>query len=110
MKAEVEGEPEMSNRTLIPVLRCKVDTWRYYIFMMKYGEVARQVQFAYELSSNAELGQMIQRGISARTKDITQYLLKSPHRFLGGLVVAAWGGEPKYTPLSMDDPEGTGKK
>ena len=32
---------------------------------------------------------LIQRGISARTKDITQYLLKSPHRFLGGLVVAA---------------------
>jgi DNA sulfur modification protein DndB len=96
----------MSNRTLIPVLRCKVDTWRYYICKMKYGEVNRQVQFAYELSRNAELGQLIQRGISARTKDITQYLLKSPHRFLGGLVVAVWGGEPKYTPLQMDDPEG----
>ena len=74
----------MSNLTLIPALRCKVDTWRYYICRMKYAEVAREMQFAYELSSNAELGQLIQRGISARTKAITEYLLKSPHRFLGG--------------------------
>lgn len=96
----------MSNKTFIPAFQCSVGDWKYYICMMKYGEVGRQVQFAYELSTNAELGQLIQRGISARTKDITEYLLKSPHRFLGGLVVAAWGGEPKYTPLSMDDPEG----
>jgi DNA sulfur modification protein DndB len=83
-----------------------VGIWRYYICKMKYGEVARQAGFAHELSSNLELGMLIQRGISARTKDITQYLLKSPHRFLGGLVIAAWGGEPQYTPLSMDDPDG----
>lgn len=96
----------MSNKTFIPAFQCSVGNWKYYICMMKYAEVAKQVQFAYELSSNTELGQLIQRGISARTKDITEYLLKSPHRFLGGLVVAAWGGEPMYTPLSMDDPDG----
>ena len=96
----------MSNRTLMPVLRCKVDTWRYYICKMKYAEIAREGQFAYELSSNQELGMLIQRGISNRTKGITEYLLKSKHRFLGGLVIAAWGGEPQYTPLQMDDPEG----
>lgn len=96
----------MSNKTFIPAFQCSVGDWKYYICMMKYGEVARQVQFAYELGTNAELGQLIQRGISARTKGIVDYLLQSSHRFLGGLVVAAWGGEPKYTPLSMDDPEG----
>lgn len=96
----------MSNRTLIPAFRCSVGTWRYYTCRMKYAEVARELNSPQEFVSNAELGQIIQRGISARTKDITQYLLKSPHRFLGGLVVAAWGGEPQYTPLSMDDPEG----
>lgn len=96
----------MSSKTLIPVLRCKVGTWRFYICMMKYGEVARQVNFAYELGGNTELGTLIQRGISNRTKGITEYLLKSKHRFLGGIVIAAWGGEPQYTALSMDDPEG----
>ncbi len=96
----------MSNKTFIPAFQCSVGDWKYYICMMKYGEVARQVMFAYELGSNSELGQLIQRGISVRTKGITEYLLKSKHRFLGGLVIAAWGGEPTYTPLSMDDPEG----
>ena len=96
----------MSNKTFIPAFQCSVGDWKYYICTMKYGEVARQVDFAYEIGSNQELGQLIQRGISARTNGITEYLLKSNHRFLGGLVVAAWGGEPRYTPLSMDDPEG----
>jgi DNA sulfur modification protein DndB len=96
----------MSNKTFIPAFQCTVGDWKYYICMMKYGEVARQVNFAYELGTNEELGQLIQRGISARTKGITDYLIKSPHRFLGSLVVAAWGGEPEYTRLSMDDPDG----
>jgi DNA sulfur modification protein DndB len=99
----------MSNRTLIPAFQCQVDTWRYYICRMKYAEVAREFQYFYEFGNNVELGQLIQRGISARTKGITEYLLKSRHHFLGGLVVAAWGGEPQYTALSMDDPEGDGR-
>lgn len=96
----------MSNKTFIPAFQCTVGDWKYYICMMKYGEVARQVNFAYELGANSELGDLIQRGISSRTKDITAYLVKSPHRFLGSLVIAAWGGEPQYTQLSMDDPDG----
>ena len=96
----------MSNKTFIPAFQCSVGDWKYYLCMMKYGEVARQVGFIYELGGNSELGQLVQRGISARTKGITEYLLKSPHRFLGALVVAAWGGEPTYTTLSMDDPDG----
>ncbi|MGD0899194.1 MAG: DGQHR domain-containing protein [Thermoguttaceae bacterium] len=90
----------------MPVLRCKVDTWRYYIGRMKYAEAARELQSPCQLGTNSELGMLIQRGISARTKGITEYLLKSKHRFLGGIVVAAWGGEPKYTAMSMEDPDG----
>ncbi|RYZ90098.1 MAG: DGQHR domain-containing protein, partial [Proteobacteria bacterium] len=96
----------MSNKTFIPAFQCNVGDWKYYICTMKYGEVARQVQFAYELGKNDELGQLIQRGITNRTREITDYLISSEHRFLGGLVVAAWGGEPTYTPLSIDDPDG----
>lgn len=96
----------MSNKTFIPAFQCSVGDWKYYICMMKYGEVARQVNFAWELQSNSEIGQLIQRGISERTAEIREYLLKSKHRFLGGLVVAAWGGEPTYTPLQMEDPDG----
>jgi hypothetical protein len=96
----------MSNRTLIPTFQRRVGNWKYYICTMKYGEVARQVNFGYEMGGNTELSRLIQRGLTDRTKAITEYLLKSDHRFLGALVIAAWGGEPQYTPLIMEDPEG----
>jgi len=96
----------MSNKTFIPAFRAKVGDWQYYICTMKYAEVARQVAFAYELQGNTELGTMIQRGISDRTKEITEYLLQSEHRFLGSLIIAAWGGAPNYQAIGMDDPDG----
>lgn len=96
----------MGNKTLIPAFKARVGDWNYYICHMKYGEVARQVGFAYELGGNQDLSTMIQRGISVRTAEITEYLLKSEHRFLGALIVAAWGGEPEYIPVEITDQDG----
>ena len=95
----------MANKTFIPALEAKVGDWKYYICMMKYAEVARQVSFAHELGGNRDLGSMIQRGIGDRTKDIVTYLKSSEHRFLGALIIAAWGGQPDYIELEMADPE-----
>ena len=96
----------MTNKTFIPAFKAKVGDWDYYICIMKYAEVARQIGFAYEMGGNSDLNTMIQRGISARTQGIKDYILKSEHRFLGSLIVAAWGGAPKYIPVGMDDPDG----
>lgn len=96
----------MTNKTFIPAFKASVGDWEYYICIMKYAEVARQVGFAYEIGGNADLNTMIQRGLSSRTEEIKNYLLKSEHRFLGALIVAAWGGAPTYTEISMDDPDG----
>jgi len=93
----------MANKTLIPAFQAEVGDWKYYICHMSYGQVAREVHFAHELAGNKELDQLIQRGLSDRTKDITHYLINSPHRFLGALIVAAWGGEPHYTPVEITD-------
>lgn len=96
----------MANRTLIPAFEASVGDWKYYICSMKYAEVKRQVGFAYEMGANKDLNRLIQRGLSARTEDIKDYLLKSEHRFLGALIVASWGGEPQYQKVSMLDPDG----
>ncbi len=96
----------MTNKTFIPAFKAKVGDWDYYICVMKYAEVARQVGFAYELGGNADLNTLIQRGLSHRTQAIKDYLMKSEHRFLGALLVAAWGGAPQYMSVSMDDPDG----
>lgn len=96
----------MATKTFIPAFKAKVGDWNYYICIMKYAQVAREVSFAHELGGNADLNTLIQRGISARTDGIRDYLLKSEHRFLGSLIVATWGGDPEYLELKMDDPEG----
>jgi DNA sulfur modification protein DndB len=96
----------MANKTIVPAFRAKVGTWDYYICIMKYAEVARSVRFAHELGSGRNLNDMIQRGLTDRSNDIVNYLLESPHRFLGALLVAVWGGEPDYQPLAMEDSDG----
>lgn len=96
----------MTNKTYIPAFEAAVGDWSYYICKMKYAEVDRAVKFAHELGGNTELSNLIQRGLSSRTEEIKRYLLDSPHRFLGSLIVATWGGKPAYTTLEMDDSEG----
>jgi len=96
----------MSNKTIVPAFKAKVGTWDYFICIMKYAEVARSINFAYELRSSKSLNDIVQRGLSKRANDITNYLLESPHRFLGALLVAVWGGEPDYQPLAMEDSDG----
>jgi DNA sulfur modification protein DndB len=96
----------MANKTFIPAFKSTVGDWNYYICQMKYAEVARQIGFAFELGGNQDLNTMIQRGLSDRTEAITQYLESSEHRFLGALIVATWGGDPEYVPLTMEDPDG----
>lgn len=96
----------MANKAFIPAFKAKVGDWNYYICVMKYAQAAREISFAHELGGNTDLNDLIQRGISARTEDIVQYLLNSSHRFLGSLIVAAWGGDPHYLELSMEDSEG----
>jgi DNA sulfur modification protein DndB len=96
----------MANKTFIPAFKAKVGDWDYYIAIMKYAEVARQVGFAHELGGNSDLSTMIQRGIGKRTDEIKKYLLESEHRFLGSLIIAVWGGEPQYSQLSMEDQDG----
>ena len=96
----------MSNRVLIPALKARVGDWNYYICVMRYAQVSKQIEFAHDLGGNVDLGKLIQRGISERTKEITEYLLKSEHRFLGAIIVAAWGGDPKYLSVEMDNANG----
>ncbi|MGR3937028.1 DGQHR domain-containing protein [Streptomyces sp. BRA346] len=95
----------MSSRTFIPAFQANVGSWKYYVCIMKYAQVAREVQFAHDLGGNQDLGTMIQRGIGKRTKDITDYLLTNENRFLGSLIVAVWGGHPEFTPLIMSAEE-----
>jgi DNA sulfur modification protein DndB len=93
----------MPSKTFVPAFKAHVGEWEYYLCLMSYAQVAREINFAYELGVNKDLGSMIQRGIGVRTEQIRDYLLTNERRFLGALVVAAWGGEPQYLELVMAD-------
>jgi DNA sulfur modification protein DndB len=95
----------MATKTFTPAFTAHVGDWDYYLCLMSYAQVAREISFLYELQGNTELGQILQRGIGARTEEIKEYLLTNKHHFLGALVVAAWGGAPEYIPLEMQDNE-----
>lgn len=94
----------MVNTTQIPAFRGKVGDWTYYVCMMTYAEVARQIGFAYEqLGANKDLATMIQRGITPRTIKIRDYILNNKERFLGALLVGVWGGDPRFEIVEMAD-------
>ncbi|MER6173193.1 DNA sulfur modification protein DndB [Streptosporangium sp. NPDC001681] len=92
----------MPSKTVVPAFQAKVGNWTYYSCLMSYATVAREINFAHELGGNKDLGTMIQRGVGARTEEITNYLLTNENRFLGAIIVAAWGGEPNYIPVEIE--------
>jgi DNA sulfur modification protein DndB len=92
----------MPSKTFVPAFEAKVGNWTYYSCLMSYAAVAREINFAHELGGNQDLGTMIQRGVGTRTTEITNYLLTNENRFLGAIIVAAWGGAPEYLPLEME--------
>ncbi|MFG3093956.1 DGQHR domain-containing protein [Streptomyces sp. NPDC048202] len=92
----------MPSKTWVPAFEAKVGNWTYYSCLMSYAAVAREINFAHDLGGNQDLGTMIQRGVGARTTEITNYLLTNENRFLGAIIVAAWGGAPEYIPLEME--------
>ena len=85
----------------IPALRGRMGDWEYYVSIMKLADVAQRVRFAEEVHSHEELDKLIQREIGKRTSNMVTYLLKQPQRFYGAIIVAVYGGNPRFEPIRM---------
>lgn len=88
---------------LIPVIRGKMGGREYYIGTMTFQDVAAKVQFFEELEVSADLDRLLQREIQRRSEDMKTYLIQQEERFYGALIVAAWGGNPNYIKVRMED-------
>jgi DNA sulfur modification protein DndB len=88
-----------------PTIKGKMGDWNYYLITMKMAELAKYVKFAEEVFPNDDLDQIMQRELTNRSKEIAAYLQNNEQRFLGSLIIAAVGGEPKFIPISL--PEGS---
>lgn len=90
----------------VPAIKAKMGDWTYFITKMTFGEVASQVQLAETIHQNKELDEQIQRNLSNRVKDMTEFLLKEPQRFYGSLVVAVYKGNPIFHSVNITENHG----
>lgn len=88
---------------LIPVIKGTMGGRDYYVGKMTFQELAAKVQFYSKIELNPTLDEMLQRGISKRSKEMTEYLKRQPERFYGAIIVATWGGRPAYMKVKMED-------
>jgi len=82
-------------------LRGRVGDWAYYSCLLELREVARRVQFAQDLHTSKRLDQLIQRALTPNANRIGDYLVGQPQRFMSAIVVAVYGGEPRFHELAV---------
>jgi len=90
----------------VPALRAQMGDWTYYVTVMKLGKIARECRLAEEISTHADLDNLIQRALEDRVnREMVPYLLKEKQRFYGALVVAVYGGDPEFSPVKVEEHE-----
>lgn len=80
-----------------------IGDWTYYVTVMRVSDLVLYVRFAEEVCPNQDLDMMIQREVSARSRQIADYLRTQDQRFFGSLIVAAYDGEPRFLPVAFSD-------
>lgn len=92
---------QQNKRLILPALRGVMGNWIFYSCLLQLDEIGKRVQFAAEIHKNRNLSDMIQRQLKQnRSKQIAAYLRYQPERFFNSLVIATYGGEPDWYPIS----------
>lgn len=89
------------NELIIPALRAHIGDWVYYVTFLRMDQIADQIHIAQEIHSSNVLKDMIQRQITNRAGQISDYLLKQPQRFFNSLIVGVYGGSPDWYELKI---------
>ncbi|MFQ2498921.1 DNA sulfur modification protein DndB [Aeromonas caviae] len=90
------------SKTTLPAIRSKVGDWVMYITSMSFADINSLVSSADEIHERKGLSEWIQRQIiSSHADDIAKYILDTPQRFLGSLIIGVYNGNPNWAPLSI---------
>ena len=89
------------NELIIPALRAHMGDWIYYVTFMRMDQIADKIHIAENIHSSNVLKDMIQRQITNRSGQISNYLLKQPQRFFNSLIVGVYGGSPDWYELKI---------
>lgn len=89
------------NKITLPALRGVMGDWVYYTCLINLNEISKRVRFAEEIHKNHNLSTMIQRHLQGkRSQSVAEYLKQQPERLFNSLVIATYGGSPKWSALS----------
>ena len=89
------------NELIIPALRAHMGDWIYYVTFLRMDQIADKIHIAENIHSSNVLKDMIQRQITNRSGQISDYLLKQSQRFFNSLIVGVYGGSPDWYELKV---------
>ena len=81
---------------LRPAIRSGMGQWNYYVSSLTYEQVAKYVKMPDEIYQSKKLSDMLQRELTSNAKSIYEYLNTEKERFFNSLVLAVYGGAPKW--------------
>jgi len=90
-----------SQELIVPALRAKMGDWIYYITFLRMQDIADRISIAEEIHTSETLKDFIQRRITDRASQISEYLLEQSQRFFNALIVGVYGGSPNWYELSI---------
>ncbi len=94
---------DKKNPLVLAALRAKIGDWTYYITYMNMTDIANRIKRAQQFYTSKTLQDLLQRAImEKRPHEIADYLFKQPQRFLNALVIGTYGGDPKWTEVSIE--------
>ena len=87
-------------KIILPALRGVMGDWVFYSCLMDIREISERVQYADEVHKSKSLSDMIQRRlVRSRSEQIATYLRVQKERFFNSLVIATYGGKPRWRAL-----------
>lgn len=91
---------------VLPALRGVFGDWVYYSTHMSLHDLAQRVSYARTVHRSRKLSDYIQRSLEDRRQvEIAEYLTRNEQRFFSSLVVAVYGGEPRWYQAEHFQPE-----
>lgn len=91
--------PEIS----LPCLRGQVEDWIYYVTLMTYGEVSLRFKPAEEIHKHATLNELIQRALTKRADEISDYIIRQKQHFFNAIIAGVYEGEPNWIEVEFPD-------
>lgn len=93
----------MIKHTSYAALKATFGDWEYYLVRMSFVDASRYLHFAEEIRPNPDLDELIQRDLTSRASGISDFLMNNEERFFGSLIVAVYGGKPKFSPIELEN-------